>query len=351
MRIKGFAATVAGDFLDGWTLRLNTMFRKFASRRVHTSSKGTASTPKLLLIFFVLALLAYESSVWIISVAGVVFARREKTGPFAPQNTTTLTNMTLFNTRISAPKRTSPPSVTSCSPLMNAVEFEKDTEAFGCCTDYGPPLDRTMKMFLTEPCGFFIEAGAQDGVFQSNTLIFARKRGYRGLLIEPATSLCERLRRNRPESIVFNGALTSFQRDGSQVTMPSGSPMGTVSHDFVNGTATVPARALSKLLDEHNIQKVDFFSLDVEGHEAEILKGIDFNRHRPRFILIEVWNKNPQTFLAMERACYSLYNESVDSEGSLNFWKHSPPHRDFLFVDRHSGRCQTAPVHSADEPW
>lgn len=323
------------------------MFRKYASHRVKIPLKSIASTPKLFFLVFLLALLAYESSVRIIPIAEVPFVRREKTSPFAPQNTTTLTNVTLFNTLISPPESISAPSVISCSPLMNATDFQKDTESFGCCIDHGPPLDQTMKMFLTEPCGFFIEAGAQDGIFQSNTLIFARKRGYRGLLIEPATSLFERLRQNRPESIIFNGALTSFERDGSQVTMPSGSPVGTVSHDFVNGTATVPARALSKLLDEHNIQKVDFFSLDVEGHEVEILKGIDFNRHRPRFILIEVWNKNPQTFLAMERACYSLYNGSVDSEGSLNFWKHSPPHRDFLFVDRHSGRCNTLPLHGA----
>lgn len=206
------------------------------------------------------------------------------------------------------------------------------------------PVDQTLKKFLTEPCGFFIEAGAQDVISFSNTLIFARKFGYRGILVEPATSLIERLKQNRPESIVFNGALTSFLKDGSQVTVTSGSPMGTVSDDIVNAKSTVIARSLSKLLDEYGVHKIDFFSLDVEGHEVEILNGIDFTRHRPIFVLIEIWNRNPETFQAMDRACYTLYNESVDHEGSISMWNHWTAHRDFLFVDRHSGRCETAAV-------
>jgi hypothetical protein len=102
----------------------------------------------------------------------------------------------------------------ACSPLMTPVQFRLDTEVFGCCT-VGVPLDQTMKNILTKPCGFFIEAGAQDGMFQSNTLIFARKFGYTGLLVEPATSLIRALTSNRPESIVFNGALTSITRAAS----------------------------------------------------------------------------------------------------------------------------------------
>jgi FkbM family methyltransferase len=240
---------------------------------------------------------------------------------------------------------------------MTPAQFRLDTEVYGCCTTgvpgevkAGVPLDQSMKSFLTEPCGFFIEAGAQDGVFQSNTLIFARKFGYTGLLIEPATSLIPALTQNRPESIVFNGALTSFAKNGSHVTVPSGSPMGIVSHNTTHAEATVIARSLSSLLDEHGIKNVDFLSLDVEGHEADILDGIDFRRHRPRFVLIEIWNKNPETFQAMHRACYTLYSEHVDHEGSISMWQHATAHRDFLFVDRHSGDCHTAPVHTNTTP-
>jgi hypothetical protein len=122
--------------------------------------------------------------------------------------------------------------------------------------------------------------------------------------------------------------------------------MGVVSHNTTLAQSTVVARSLSRLLDQHGIENVDFLSLDVEGHEADILAGIDFRRHRPTFILIEIWNKNPQTFQAMHSACYTLYSEHVDHEGSISMWQHATAHRDFLFVDRHSGNCHTAPVYT-----
>ena len=50
----------------------------------------------------------------------------------------------------------------------------------------------------------------------------------------------------------------------------------------------VPARTLSALLDEAGIVRpVDLLSLDVEGAEPAALRGIDFERHAPRFICVE----------------------------------------------------------------
>ena len=39
---------------------------------------------------------------------------------------------------------------------------------------------------------------------------------------------------------------------------------------------------------EHELDRVDLLSLDVEGYEAQALRGIDFQRYRPRLMLIEV---------------------------------------------------------------
>ena len=50
----------------------------------------------------------------------------------------------------------------------------------------------------------------------------------------------------------------------------------------------VPARTLSSILDEVAAPDVDLLSLDVEGFEAEVVKGLDLERHRPRYLLVEV---------------------------------------------------------------
>ena len=45
--------------------------------------------------------------------------------------------------------------------------------------------------------GFFIEAGASDGVYGSNTLLLERKYGWDGLLIEPNLFFFQKLKKKR----------------------------------------------------------------------------------------------------------------------------------------------------------
>jgi hypothetical protein len=58
-----------------------------------------------------------------------------------------------------------------------------------------------------------------------------------------------------------------------------------------NTIVEVNAITLTELLIKHNIHKIDFFSLDVEGYEIDVLNGLDFSIFRPKFILIETANR------------------------------------------------------------
>jgi hypothetical protein len=50
---------------------------------------------------------------------------------------------------------------------------------------------------------------------------------------------------------------------------------------------TVKGDSLSRLLDSHGVPSIELLSLDVEGAELDVLRGIDFSRHAPALILIE----------------------------------------------------------------
>ncbi|HET8673454.1 MAG TPA: FkbM family methyltransferase, partial [Thermoleophilaceae bacterium] len=51
----------------------------------------------------------------------------------------------------------------------------------------------------------------------------------------------------------------------------------------------VPARTLSSVLDEAGApREIDFLSLDVEGYEASVLRGLDFDSHSPALVLVEM---------------------------------------------------------------
>jgi hypothetical protein len=48
-----------------------------------------------------------------------------------------------------------------------------------------------------------------------------------------------------------------------------------------------PASPLSAILDRHDIHNIDLLSLDVEGFELPVLRGLDLDRHRPKWMVIE----------------------------------------------------------------
>ena len=47
-------------------------------------------------------------------------------------------------------------------------------------------------------------------------------------------------------------------------------------------------RTLTSVLEEARAPEVDLLSLDVEGYEADVLRGLDFERWAPRYLLVEV---------------------------------------------------------------
>ena len=73
-------------------------------------------------------------------------------------------------------------------------------------------LVNKLKKYLNFENGFFIEVGAHDGIFQSNTLNLEESLGWKGILIEPSLNAYLECIKNRPKSICINLALTSFEQ-------------------------------------------------------------------------------------------------------------------------------------------
>lgn len=143
--------------------------------------------------------------------------------------------------------------------------------------------------------GIFVEAGALDGLFMSNTKLL-EDLGWNGILIEPSYEACKKCLENRKSTIVW-GALVSknykedkiygdFHFDGTE----GKGAWSSVTHnrDASDKMVYVPAMTLSNTLRTFGITKVDFLSLDVEGYELNALKGLDFKEFDVKYILVEV---------------------------------------------------------------
>ena len=170
-------------------------------------------------------------------------------------------------------------------------------------------LDIMIEPFINYRNGFFIEVGANNGLSQSNTRYFEQYKGWRGLLVEAIPKLAEECKKNRPRSIVENFALVSEEYPFDTIEINYCNLMSVIDNQTLNVeehlnkgksyfpdegiySINVPTITLNSLLEKHNIKKIDLFSLDVEDYEAEVLRGIDFDIHRPKFLLIEVRDIN-----------------------------------------------------------
>jgi FkbM family methyltransferase len=171
-------------------------------------------------------------------------------------------------------------------------------------------LDKKIEKYLDYENGFFVELGANDGVNQSNTLYFEKYKNWKGVLIEPTPHNYIECKKNRSEHTKsFCAACTSFDYNDKFVEIMFSNlmtiPINLESDIYDKSAHALEGKqflnekednfifgALARTLNDILIEalapkKIDLLSLDVEGAEIEVLKGIDHNDFRFKFICVE----------------------------------------------------------------
>jgi FkbM family methyltransferase len=148
--------------------------------------------------------------------------------------------------------------------------------------------------------GFFVDVGAADPVEHSVTKALSL-RGWTGINVEPQRFYFDRIAKDRPTEINLNIGLSD--RPGQMTFFESPSHRGFSTLDpavaatwaekgIESRTVTVAVTTLADVCAKHAKRPIDFLKIDVEGHEAAVLRGADFRRFRPKAVVVEATEQN-----------------------------------------------------------
>jgi len=157
--------------------------------------------------------------------------------------------------------------------------------------------------YLNIPVTRYLDIGAYDPTFLSNTYFFQR-RGANGVLIDPNPYCVERLRSGRKGDIVLEGCILGPDvAPGTLVpfyhmTEPGWNTCSKAEAEHMSavseGKVTVRRESEVTVLDVNNILKLCFpdappqiVSIDAEGKDLDVLKSINFALYRPPVVCVE----------------------------------------------------------------
>jgi len=201
--------------------------------------------------------------------------------------------------------------------LANSIECSKKQEDQWTALN---EIDTKIAHYLPEILNsqtFYVEAGANDGINQSNTHFLEKIYGARGLLIEASQSLFEKCLKNRCGSNIFAlcalvedtykheyvdliySNLMTVSQQSTDVDPYEHAIRGLEHFDGSNYEFAAKAKNLDQLLEENCINKVDLLSLDIEGNELNALRGANLRKNKIKNIVIETRTlENIQQYLS-----------------------------------------------------
>ena len=157
--------------------------------------------------------------------------------------------------------------------------------------------DRALELLglLVPEGGVFVEVGSNHPIKNSNSYYLESKCGYSGISVDPI-DYGEFFRLHRPKTQFINVAIDSskssvilnlVEKNDGWEDQVSSLHDEVIAHGrgFQVQQVDVPAVTLASVCK--NLSQIDLLLLDVEGHEVDVLKSLDWDRVYPEVVLTE----------------------------------------------------------------
>ena len=182
--------------------------------------------------------------------------------------------------------------------------------------------------------GLFVEVGAFDGEYVSNTSGLS-DIGWSGLYFEPVPKFFEKCKARHAKNKNVRVVNTAVGDHEGIVTIHEGGPLSTISRDMQENfkgldwakecfqqekTHLVPITTLEYLFLEYDVKPgFELLVVDVEGFEWNVLKDFDIDRWKPQMVIVELHDQNDDYF-GIREACKNIV-DYFDKADYKTIWK------------------------------
>ena len=171
------------------------------------------------------------------------------------------------------------------SILKKKIYSSKKSYSFGGCDlliDY---------IFRPKKRGFYLDVGCQHPVSNNNTYLLY-KRGWSGINIDLDPKNIRLFDLERPNEINICKCVSSDNSKKDLFFFHSGSPINSLEKKTTKNKSNFSLKkietfTLNSILKDYKIQHIDYFNLDVEGHELDVLKNFNIQKYKPKVISVE----------------------------------------------------------------
>ena len=171
------------------------------------------------------------------------------------------------------------------SLLKKKILSQKKSYSFGGCDlliDY---------IFKSKKKGFYLDIGCQHPILNNNTYIL-NKRGWNGINIDLDEKNIRLFNLERPRDINLCKCISSDNSEKNLFFFHSGSPINTLEKKTVMNKKgytikKIKTYTLDTILEKHKFDTIDYFNLDVEGHELDVLENFNIQKYKPKVISVE----------------------------------------------------------------
>jgi FkbM family methyltransferase len=196
-------------------------------------------------------------------------------------------------------------------------------------------IDLIVDYIFKKENGIYIDVGCNHPVYNNNTYLL-NKKGWQGINIDIDEKSIELFNLFRKRDVNLNLAVSSKQTELEYINFHEKSPINmirTAQNQNLYSSEKVKkikSDTLDSIIENspYKDKKIDFISIDVEGHELEVIKGLNIKKYKPSIIVIEYLDTSLKkieikNFDLLNIINSEIYKLMIKNEYHMVNWLHS----------------------------